>query len=151
MAETSGVVPPRTDLSGGSQRLVLVALVLGLVLGAGMVGLSWFVNGRAVNLTPMPVSQASMDAAAACAALARVPALESPEGVAAAGPGAQVDLMRLSGAASLASAAGSADTQYRSLSSALNEAAQVIVRRVDAHGTHPDAALAAARAACVRH
>jgi hypothetical protein len=118
--------------------LVLVALVLGLVLGAATVGMIWFVSGRTAAATELPNTTASSDAAAACAILAGSSAFaeRSPQG-----------LYRLTGAASLAQAANSEDSHYAPLSTALSRVNQVL-----GHGVAPGAqltmALDRARAAC---
>jgi hypothetical protein len=133
-------VPVRPSHGAG---LVLVALVLGLVLGATAVGMVWFVSGRTASATELPNTTASSDAAAACAILARVPALpstaftdQSPQGV-----------YRLTGAASLAQAAKSEDSHYSALSMAMSRVNQEVVRGA-ASGGQLTTALANARAAC---
>jgi hypothetical protein len=113
--------------SPSSNALVLLALVLGLVLGGTTVGMIWFVSGRSASAVEHQPSAARMDASAACATLARV---SSPRTVDGGG--------LLVGAASLASAAQAADVRYSALASALHRAT----------GTHSTAALADARAAC---
>jgi hypothetical protein len=100
----------------GGHAFVLLALVLGLVLGAGAVGLSWFLT-VASGAEPME-GAAPRDAASACSALARVPDLSFPiTGGDAAG------LSRLSAAALLAESASAEDSRYRTLSDALRTAA----------------------------
>jgi pyruvate/2-oxoacid:ferredoxin oxidoreductase alpha subunit len=130
-------VPVRSSHGTG---LVLVALVLGLVLGATAVGMVWFVSGRTASATELPNTTASSDAAAACAILAGLPQLsfadQSPQGQ-----------YRLTGAASLAQAAQAEDSHYTALSMALSRVNQVLVRRV-ATGTQLTVALDSARAAC---
>ncbi|HEX3591607.1 MAG TPA: hypothetical protein VHV74_18460 [Pseudonocardiaceae bacterium] len=113
--------------SPSSNALVLLALVLGLVLGGTTVGMIWFVSGRSASAVELQPSTARLDAAAACATLARVSATRTADGG---------DL--LVGAASLASAAQAADVRYSTLAAALHRAT----------GTHGTTALADARAAC---
>jgi hypothetical protein len=128
-------VPVRSSHGTG---LVLVALVLGLVLGATAVGMVWFVSGRTASATELPNTTASSDAAAACAILAGVPSFpsQSPQGV-----------YRLTGAVSLAQAAKSEDSHYAPLSIAISHVNQVFVDGV-ATGTQLVIALDNARAAC---
>lgn len=130
--------------------MVLLAMVLGLVLGASAVGLTWFVHGHTLAAAPSP-TDASTDAAAACATLARVPALSSPAFDVPSPEGVSSGVFRLAGAASLAQAAQAEDAHYKSLSDALNRASQVIAAAGDGAGDEELTALADARAACVNH
>lgn len=112
---TPSPAPARQSRGPG---FVPVALVLGLVLGAGAVGLTWFLT---VASAAVPIDgAATRDAAAACSALARVPDLTFPI---TADDSAGLD--RLSAAALLAEAAGGGDSRYRALSGALRTAADV--------------------------
>jgi hypothetical protein len=74
-AEVSIVTHP--SMSGRSTNgywLVLIALVLGLILGAGAVGLMWFVSSHGTGALELSTTDTSLDATTACADLARVPA-----------------------------------------------------------------------------
>jgi hypothetical protein len=131
-----------------SQWLVLVALMLGLVLGAGAVGMTWFVR-HATGSQHLPITDASLDAATACADLARVPA-PSPSFTVLAVQGAPDAVVRLAGAAVLAQAAEAEDVHYKPLSDALNTADRLVEQWQDERsGPAASNALAAARAACV--
>ncbi|HEX4702490.1 MAG TPA: hypothetical protein VH352_10220 [Pseudonocardiaceae bacterium] len=131
-------------------RFVLVALVLGLVLGAGAVGLTWFVAGGTATAARQPTTAASLDAATACADLARLPAPSSPSFTVLAVQGAPDGVFRLAGAAVLAQAAEAEDAHYKPLSDAINNADRLVEQWVDASsGPQARNALAAARAACV--
>jgi hypothetical protein len=128
------------------QWLVLIALMLGLVLGAGAVGMTWFVR-HATIAQHLPVTDASLDAATACADLARVPA---PASTVLTVQGTPDAVVRLSGAAVLAQAAEAEDVHYKPLSDALNNADRLVEQWVDERsGPAAGNALAAARAACV--
>ncbi|HEX5407383.1 MAG TPA: hypothetical protein VFX16_34350 [Pseudonocardiaceae bacterium] len=119
--------PARPSNSNG---LVVLALVLGLVLGATAVGMIWFVSGRSASATEIPPTNAAADAMAACASLARVPAT--------------IDRSakdRLAGAAALAMAAQAADRRYTVLADALHQADL-------SAGRQQESALNAARTAC---
>jgi len=130
--------------------LVSVALLLGLVLGAGGVSLTWFVSRHAAYASQFPTTSASLDAMTACADLARVPVPSSPTVTVLAVQGAPDAIARLSGAAALAQAAAAEDTHYQPLSDALNDADRLVEAWHDQNsGSQASNALAAARAACV--
>ena len=131
--------------STNSPWLVLLALVLGLVLGAGAVSLTWFMSRHAAG-GGQTTTVASLDATTACADLARVPSAAPVLAVQAA-PGA---LARLSGAVTLAQAAADEDTHYQGLASALNNADRLVVAWPDdSDGTQVRAALSEiGRASC---
>jgi hypothetical protein len=127
-----------------SAWLVLVALVLGLVLGAGAVSLTWFMSRHASN-TGQITTDAALDATTACADLDRVPSAVTVL-VVQETPGA---LARLSGAVTLAQAAAAEDTHYQRLADVLDNADRLVVAWPDAtNGNDADAALTAARVAC---
>jgi hypothetical protein len=151
-AEVNSVLPPSVPVfTPNSYRMVLLAVVLGLVLGAGAVGLTWFVHGNTLSVAQLPTTDASTDAAAACATLARVPELSSPDFVRQSPQGVPDGVFRLAGAASLAQAAEAEDVHYKALSDALDRASQAVAGM---SGTSDGAAVAAlddARAACVNH
>ncbi len=133
-----------------NQALVLVALVLGLVLGASAVGMLWLVAGHTSSLIGVPATDASTDAVAACATLASVPSPgtaaftdQSPQGMPA-------GIYRLTGAASLAEAAQAEDAHYRPLSDALNRVTAVLEQTFDAVTPQAAQALRDAQAACSR-
>src|SRR5882757_8555854 len=131
------------------QWLVLIALMLGLVLGAGAVGMTWFVR-HATIAQHLPVTDASLDAATACADLDRVPAPSSPAFTVLTVQGTPDAVVRLAGAAVLAQAAEAEDVHYKPLSDALNNADRLVEQWVDERsGPAAGDALAAARAACV--
>ncbi|HEY3607905.1 MAG TPA: hypothetical protein VGL06_10425 [Pseudonocardiaceae bacterium] len=141
--------PPMSSRPANGLWLVLVALMLGLVLGAGAVGLTWFVR-HATGSQHLPITDASLDAATACADLARVPAPSSPTFTVLAVQGAPDAVFRLSGAAALAQAAQAEDLHYKALSDALNNADRLVEQwRDERSGPAASNALAAARAACV--
>jgi hypothetical protein len=131
--------------------MVLLAMVLGLVLGASAVGLTWFVHGRTMFAGQFPATDASTDAAAACATLARVPPLSSPDFETPSPEGVSSGVFRLAGAASLAQAAEAEDAHYKALSDALDRANQMVAGAGDGASDEELAALADARAACVNH
>lgn len=134
------MLPPSVPVrSSTGHRLVLVALVLGLVLGAAAVGLTWFVSGRTAAATELPPSDPGTDAVSACAALARIPA-------AAVAADRSPAYYRLAGAASLAQAAAAGDAHYRSLADALTKVVDDANHSLD--DTQAARAMAAARAAC---
>lgn len=138
--------PSMSSRPASSQWLVLIALMLGLVLGAGAVGMTWFVR-HATVAQHLPITDASLDAATACADLARVPAPSSPAFTVQGAPDAVV---RLAGAAVLAQAAEAEDVHYKPLSDALNNADRLVEQWQDERsGPAASNALAAARAACV--
>jgi hypothetical protein len=133
-----------------SHWLVLIALMLGLVLGAGTVGLTWFVRHATGGHHMLPNTDAGLDAATACADLARVPSPSSPTFTVLAVQGAPDAVFRLSGAAALAKAAEAEDIHYKPLSDALNNADRLVEQWQDeSSGPAASDALAAARAACV--
>lgn len=135
------MLPPSVPVrSSTGHRLVLVALVLGLVLGAAAVGLTWFVSGRTAAATELPPSDAGTDAVTACAALARIPT------VAVSSAGRSPAYYRLAGAASLAQAAAAGDARYRSLADALTKVVDIAQRSLD--DTQAARAMDSARAAC---
>jgi hypothetical protein len=141
-----GVLPPSVPVRpSNSNGLVLLALVLGLVLGATAVGMIWFVSGRSASAAELPPADAVSDATAACATLASVPALSSPAFSDPTPQGVPAGSYQLAGAASLASAAKSEDSRYAALSDALNNASMIIGRQFDHQAV---IALADARAAC---
>ena len=133
-----------------NQRLVLLALVLGLVLGATAVGLVWLVAGRTAAAIGVPETNASTDAFAACATLATVPQPGTAAFADQSSQGVPAGIYRLTGAASLAEAAQAEDSQYRALSDALTRVTQVLDRTFDAVTPEAAQALASARAACAR-
>ena len=144
-----GVLPPSVPVRpSNSNGLVLLAIVLGVILGATAVGMIWFVSGRNASATELPPTDAATDATAACATLARVPALSSPAFRDPTPQGVPAGSYQLAGAASLATAAKSEDSRYAALSDALNKASLVIGRRFDLTGRQSTIALADARAAC---
>jgi hypothetical protein len=120
--------------------LVTTALVLGLALGGGAVSLTWFVSHHtAAARAAVPLTDAGLDAATACADLSRLPSsmpsvLGTPDALA-----------RLAGAAALAQTAAAEDAHYQPLADALTKAD----RLVESSGPQAGNALAAARAACV--
>ena len=133
-----------------NQALVMVALVLGLVLGATAVGLVWFVAGHTASATGLPQTDAGTEAAAACATLATVPAPgtaafadQSPQGMPA-------GIYRLTGAASLAEVAQTEDSHYKPLSDALTRVTQMLEQTFDAVTPQATQALAEAKVACSR-
>lgn len=133
-----------------NQALVLAALVLGLVLGATAVGLVWFLAGHTASVTGLPQTDASTEAAAACATLATVPAPgsgafadQSPQGVPA-------GIYRLTGAASLAEVAQAEDSHYKPLSDALTRATQVLEQTFDAVTPQATQAMDEAKMICSR-
>jgi hypothetical protein len=128
--------------------MVLVAVVLGLVLGAGAVGMTWFMHGSTLSVAQVPTTDAGTDAAAACATLARVPDLASPAFDRLSPQGVPTGVYRLAGAAALASSAESEDAHYTPLSDALNKANQVVGGAADHRSDAAVSALANARAAC---
>jgi hypothetical protein len=144
------VTPPSmSSRPTNSHWLVLIALMLGLVLGAGAVGLTWFVR-HATGSQHLPITDAGLDAATACADLARLPAPSSPAFTVLAVQGAPDAVYRLSGAAVLAQAAEAEDVHYKPLSDALNNAERLVEQwQDDRSGPAAGNALAAARAACV--
>lgn len=122
-----------------SNALVILALVLGLILGATAVGMIWFLHGHSTAAAFMMPTAARRDAQAACALLEKVPPL-STSGVDDQGGD------RLASAASLANAATASDPHYRALSDALTQA-NVKIGKCPA-GREASVALANARAAC---
>jgi hypothetical protein len=151
-AEVNSVLPPSVPvLTPNSYRMVLVAVVLGLVLGAGAVGMTWFMHGNSLSAMQLPTTDAGTDAAAACATLDSVPALASPAFARQSPQGVPDGVFRLAGAASLAQAAEAEDVHYKSLSDALNRANQVVGGMGDTHDIAAVTALANARTACVNH
>lgn len=135
-----------------SPWLVLIALVLGLVLGAGAVGMTWFVSRHASQNGQPPATDAAVDAVTACADLARVPNAtgqsEATDTVFAVQvtPGA---ITRLAGAATLAQAAAAEDSHYRQLADTLATADRLVEAWPnDASGQAARTALTNARAAC---
>jgi hypothetical protein len=122
-----------------SNALVILALVLGLVLGATAVGMIWFLSGHTRAAAVDTPTEASRDAQAACALLVKVPLPSVPDFTGQGG-------YQLAGAASLADAATTADPHYRPLSDALTEA-NAAVGQYPA-GQRASDALANARAAC---
>ena len=141
--------PSMSSRQSNSHWLVLIALLLGLVLGAGAVGLTWFVR-HATGSQHLPITDASLDAATACADLARLPAPSSPSFTVLAVQSAPDAVYRLSGAAVLAQAAVAEDVHYKPLSDALNNAERLVEQWQDERsGPAAGNALAAARAACV--
>jgi hypothetical protein len=123
----------------------LVAIVLGLVLGAGAVGLTWFVTTRPVHETQSSGDDAQFDGWAACTALNRVPDL----GLSASSATAQNSVfLQLSGAAALAQAASAMNSHYQKLSDALRNAEEVIVASYGSDPLRAGSALANARVAC---
>lgn len=143
------MLPPSAPVrSPSNQGLVLLALVLGLVLGATAVGLVWFVSGRTASATELPNTDAGTDAVAACATLARVPPLASAAFAYQSPQGVPVGIYRLAGAASLAEAAQAEDSHYKPLSDALANVTRVLEQTFDRAGPQATQALAAARAAC---
>jgi len=133
--------------TGNSPWLVLIALLLGLVLGAGTVGMVWFVRHTSSSSHQIPRTDAAVDAVTACADLARVPVSpESADTMLAVqiAPGA---ITRLAGAATLAQAAATEDTHYRPLADAISTADR-LVEADDASGQAARDALANARTAC---
>jgi hypothetical protein len=141
--------PSMSSRPANSQWLVLIALMLGLTLGAGAVGMTWFVR-HATIAENLPVTDASLDAATACADLARVPAPSSPAFTVLAVQGAPDAVVRLAGAAVLAQAAAAEGVHYKPLSDALNKADRLVEQwRDERSGPAAGNALTAARAACV--
>jgi hypothetical protein len=142
------VLPPSIPVrSSHSNGLVIVALVLGLVLGAAAVGMVWFVAGRAANATELPSTSAATDAAAACATLARVPPLSSAAFADRSPSGVPSGVYRLAGAASLAQAAEAEDSHYAALSAALSRA-NLVIGRQSQTGQQAEDVLEQARTAC---
>jgi hypothetical protein len=144
-AEVSNVVaPPLSRRPTIAHWLVPVALVLGLVLGAGAVGLTWFISDRTASAAELPATDATLDAQTACADLARV------SGTSAAQFAVPDAFYRLAGAAALAQAAEDEDVYYKPLSDAMNKAERLVALWVDASDSQQAGdALAAARTACV--
>jgi hypothetical protein len=143
-----GVSPPSIPVrSSHSNGLVLVALVLGLVLGATAVGMVWFVAGRTAYATELPDTTAGTDAAAACATLARVPPLSSSAFADRSPLGVPAGVYRLAGAASLAQAAKAEDSHYSPLSEALSRA-NLVIGQQSRTGRQAKDSLDSARAAC---
>jgi hypothetical protein len=128
--------------------MVLLALVLGLVLGATAVGLVWFMSGSTASATELRATDAGTDAAAACATLARVPPLASAAFADQSAQGVPAGIFRLAGAASLAEAATMEDSRYRALSDALTRVSDVLGQTVTTVTPQATQALNAARAAC---
>jgi hypothetical protein len=131
-----------------NQALVLVALVLGLVLGATAVGLVWFVSGHAAAASELPQTDASTAAAAACATLATVPPPGSPAFADRSPQGVPAGVYRLTGAASLAEVAQTEDAHYKPLSDALAKVTRLLARTSDTVAPQAAQALTEARAAC---
>lgn len=123
-----------------SNALVILALVLGLILGATTVGMIWFLHGHSTASAFAMPTAASRDAQAACALLKKVPPL-STSGFSTGQGG-----YRLASAASLAKAATASDPHYRALSDALTQA-KVAIGQYPA-GREVSVALANARAVC---
>ena len=143
------VSPSVSRRSTNSQWLVLIALVLGLVLGAGAVSMTWFVSRHAATAGQLSTTDAGLDATTACADLGRVPAPSGPSFTVLAVQGAPDAIARLAGAAALASAAAAEDTHYQPLADALNNAdRQVEAWHDESSGPQALEALTAARAAC---
>ncbi|UQS22909.1 hypothetical protein L1857_08805 [Amycolatopsis thermalba] len=111
--------------------LVMVALVVGLVVGAGAVGLVWIGSGP---------DAAGSDAEAACAAVARTTALDPQTQYA--------GFQRWGAAAQLAAAAAEQEPRYRTLADALQAPVDIVMRSFAAAGPEFDAAVARARSAC---
>ncbi|HVV13767.1 hypothetical protein [Amycolatopsis sp.] len=111
--------------------LVVVALVAGLIVGGGAVGLGWALSGSSPDNT---------DVTAACDAVARTESIDPTSQYAA--------YLRWGGASSLASAAAEADPQYKPLADALRAPLDIVARTFQASGPQYDAAISAARQAC---
>lgn len=126
MAQPYPALPPRRRWA-----LVVTALVVGLVVGAGVVGLVWIGSG--------PGAVAS-DAEAACAAVERTTSLD---------PRTQYAGFQRWGAASqLAAAAAEQDPRYQALADALKAPLEIVTRTFEASGPEFDAAMTRARSAC---
>ena len=135
--------------SGNSPWLVLIALVLGLVLGAGAVGMVWFVRHTSSSSHQIPRTDAAVDAVTACADLARVPAPTASADTVLAVQIAPGAITRLSGAATLAQAAAAEDNHYQQLADAISPADRLVEAWPDdASGQAARNALTSARAAC---
>lgn len=131
--------PTRRYVRQSNNALVILALLLGLILGATAVGMIWFLSGHTTAAAADTSTEASRDAWAACALLVKVPSPSTPDF---AGQGGY----QLAGAASLAEAATAADPHYRALSDALTQANDLVGQYPV--GQRASAALANARAAC---
>ncbi|AIJ21317.1 hypothetical protein AMETH_1225 [Amycolatopsis methanolica 239] len=126
MAQPYPAPPPRRRWP-----LVVTALVVGLVVGAGIVGLVWIGSGPGA---------AAADADAACAAVARTTSLE---------PDTQYAGFQRWGAASqLAAAAAEQEPRYQALADALKAPLEIVMRTFEASGPQFDAAMNRARSAC---
>lgn len=135
--------------SGNSPWLVLIALFLGLVLGAGAVGMIWFVRHTSSSSHQIPRTDAAVDAVTACADLARVPASSPSADTMLAVQVTPAAITRLAGAATLAQAAATEDVHYRPLADAMTTADRLVEAWPnDASGQAADVALANARTAC---
>jgi hypothetical protein len=146
-----GAARPIAAFVSPGYRFALLAIVLGLVLGAGAVGLTWFMTARSAAEARWAGDNALSDARAACTALGRVPDLGSFAAPAEGSSGANSMFYQLSGAAYLAQAAGTMDANYQPLSDALRNADQVIKQNYPANPALVSAALVSARAACASH
>lgn len=112
---------------------VMVVGVLGLVLGAGIMALVWWISSASSG-------GPAADANAACAVVDRTDSLDPKTDMA--------GLRRWGGAAELAAAAAEGDAEYKSLADALVKPRELVMRHFD--GEHPDVlqAVEDARKAC---
>ncbi|NIH82787.1 hypothetical protein [Amycolatopsis viridis] len=115
--------------------LAVVALVVGLVVGAGIVGLVWIGTGSGAA-----GSGAAADVDAACAAVARTTSLDPVDKYA--------GFQRWGAAAQLAAAAAEQEPRYQSLADALKAPVDIVMQNFAAKGPEFDAAMTRARAAC---
>ena len=117
--------------------MVWIAGLLGVVLGAGVLGLVWLLSpGSSEASDPGPEA----DAQAACAVIERADGLDPQEDFA--------GMRRWAAAGELAGAASEQDAQYKALADALAKPRRVANERFD--GNHPDVqeAVSAAKQAC---
>ncbi|MPZ80730.1 MAG: hypothetical protein GEV28_10170 [Actinophytocola sp.] len=115
---------------------MVVGLVVGLVVGAGAVGLTWTLVGGGEADAGAPA-----DAAAACAILDRngsADLLETED---------ETPLRRFGAAVELAALAAGQDDRYRPLDEALQEARALLVERFES-GEEFEAAVAKAKELC---
>ncbi|ASR38922.1 hypothetical protein BAY61_03440 [Prauserella marina] len=118
-------------------RPVVLALIAGVVLGGGAVGVGWLTSSSDSSGSG---SGARADAVAACEAMARTTTIDPVTGLA--GP------RRWSGASELAAAAAEQDPGYRKLADAISKPLQIGQRTFDYESPEVIDAVAAAREAC---
>ncbi|MEU3275449.1 hypothetical protein ABZ639_31750 [Saccharomonospora sp. NPDC006951] len=121
-------------------RPVVLALIAGLVLGGGAVGLGWLSSSSDSSGSSGPGGGARADAVAACEAMARTTTIDPITGLA--GP------RRWSGASELAEAAAEQDPGYRKLADTIKKPLDIGQRTFDYESPEVLDAVAAAREAC---